>query len=66
MRCVQSVEPVAAERGLPVEVSDALVEGTPVDEILRLIEKVSDRPSVLCTHGEVIETPARTTCASTG
>jgi broad specificity phosphatase PhoE len=55
LRCIQTVECVAAERRLETELSDALVEGVAVDEILRLVEKVSDRPSVLCTHGAVIE-----------
>jgi phosphohistidine phosphatase SixA len=55
LRCIQTVECIAAERRLETELSDALVEGVALDEILRLVEKVSDRPSVLCTHGAVIE-----------
>ena len=55
MRCVETVAPLAEGRGVPVEHADALAEGTPLDEALRLIEKVSDRPTVLCTHGDVVE-----------
>jgi broad specificity phosphatase PhoE len=55
VRCRQSVEPLASARRLPVELSDALTEGALVVETLRLIEKVSDQPTVLCSHGDVIE-----------
>lgn len=55
VRCVQTVALVAESRGLPVEVADELAEGTPLDEVLRLVEKVSDRPTALCTHGDVVE-----------
>jgi broad specificity phosphatase PhoE len=54
VRCVQSVAPVAESRGLPVEEVDALAEGTPLDQVLRLIDKVADKPTVLCTHGDVV------------
>jgi broad specificity phosphatase PhoE len=49
------VEPVAKLAGLPVEEADELAEGTPVSDVLRLIEKVADEPTVLCTHGDVVE-----------
>ena len=55
MRCVETVAPLAERRGVPVEEADALSEGTPLDQVLRLIEKVSDKPTVLCTHGDVVE-----------
>jgi 8-oxo-dGTP diphosphatase len=55
VRCVQTVEPLAKSRGLPVEVVNELAEGTPLSEALRLIEKVADEPTVLCTHGDVVE-----------
>jgi 8-oxo-dGTP diphosphatase len=54
VRCVQSVEPLAHRLGVPVEIADELQEGAPLDEVLRLIEKVSDRKAVLCTHGDVV------------
>ena len=49
------MEPVAELRGLPVEEADELTEGTPVSNVLRLIEKTADKPTVLCTHGDVVE-----------
>ena len=54
VRCIQSVEPLAERLGLPVETEEALAEETPLRESLRLVEKVSDRPTVLCTHGDVL------------
>lgn len=54
-RCVETVAPLAESRGMPVEEADAVAEGTPMNEALRLIEKVADKPSVLCTHGDVVE-----------
>jgi 8-oxo-dGTP diphosphatase len=55
VRCRQTVEPLAQRLGLAVELEDALVEGTPLDQALRVIEKVSDENAVLCTHGDVME-----------
>ena len=48
VRCRETVAPLAERLGLLVEEADAL------SEALRLIEKVSDKPTVLCTHGDVI------------
>jgi 8-oxo-dGTP diphosphatase len=54
VRCVQTVEPLAKRFGVPIEIADELQEGVSLDEALRLIEKVSDRNAVLCTHGDVM------------
>jgi len=54
VRCVQSVEPLARRLGLEIEPTDALAEGTPVDEVLRLVDKVAGETTVLCTHGDVM------------
>ena len=40
---------------MPVEEADELAEETPVSDVLRHIEKVADKPTVLCTHGDVVE-----------
>jgi 8-oxo-dGTP diphosphatase len=53
-RCVQTVEPLAAARGVVVEHHQALVEGAPTRAGLDLIESAS-RPLALCTHGDVME-----------
>ncbi len=54
VRCRDTVRPIAERLGLLVEDADALSEGAPLSEALRLIDKVSDKPSVLCSHGDVI------------
>ena len=54
IRCTETVEPLAQRLHLPVEPSPSLEEGAPLPEALRLVEKVADEPTVLCTHGDVI------------
>jgi 8-oxo-dGTP pyrophosphatase MutT (NUDIX family) len=54
VRCVQTVRPLALDRGLPVETSEALREGAPVSAALALLAEIADTPSVLCSHGDVI------------
>jgi broad specificity phosphatase PhoE len=54
LRCRQTVEPLAERIGVPVELSDALREGAPLAESLRLVEKVTGENAVLCTHGDVL------------
>ena len=55
VRCVETVLPLAESRGLAVEEVDALAEGTPLHQVLRLVEKTADTATVLCTHGDVVE-----------
>jgi 8-oxo-dGTP diphosphatase len=55
VRCVQSVERLAAEREIEIDVADELREGAPLEDALRLFEKVSGHPTVLCTHGDIVE-----------
>jgi 8-oxo-dGTP diphosphatase len=55
VRCVETVAPLGERRDVPVEEVDPLAEGTPLDQVLRLIEKVSDKATVLCTHGDLVE-----------
>jgi broad specificity phosphatase PhoE len=55
VRCVQTVAPLVDERGLDVEVVDELREGVPLDDAVRLLEKVSGHHTVLCTHGDVVQ-----------
>ncbi len=52
---MHSVEPLGAQRGLPVEHHPALLEGTDVDRFDRLWWKLVDQDVVLCSHGDVIE-----------
>jgi len=55
VRCVQSVERLAEERGVEVDVVDELAEGAPPEDALRLFDKVSGHPTVLCTHGDIVQ-----------
>jgi 8-oxo-dGTP diphosphatase len=54
VRCRETVAPLAADRGLLVQDADGLSEGAPLSEVLRLVDKISDKPTALCTHGDVI------------
>ncbi len=52
-RCVQSVVPIAASRGLVVERRDELLPDATVDEMMALIVELPDA-SLVCTHREAI------------
>lgn len=60
VRCLQSVEPLAAERGLLIEEVDELAEGCPLDVVERFLRQQRRRAEelggdiVLCSHGDVI------------
>jgi 8-oxo-dGTP diphosphatase len=54
IRCLQTVEPVAADHGLPVEHAAALSEEARHEAILALLDEVSGTNAVLCTHGNVV------------
>ena len=53
-RCVQTVAPLADELRVPVVEDDRLFEGAGVGEIRSLLDQVTDRDAVLCSHGDVI------------
>jgi 8-oxo-dGTP diphosphatase len=55
LRCVQSVEPLAAARGLDVEEVDELAEGATEDDVLALVGSLANECVALCTHGDVID-----------
>jgi 8-oxo-dGTP diphosphatase len=52
VRCVQSVEPLAAARGLDVEAVDALAEGAGEPAALELLHGL-DVPAAVCVHGDL-------------
>jgi 8-oxo-dGTP diphosphatase len=56
LRCVQTVEALAAERMLPVEEVEALGEGASLGEVLAVVAEVDGSAAVLCSHGDVIPT----------
>jgi phosphohistidine phosphatase SixA len=54
-RCVQTLEPLAEERKLPIKTSPALAEGARIDKALELMLSVAaEGPAALCTHGDVM------------
>ncbi len=55
VRCVQTVEPLAAALGLEVEERPELAEGAGPSAPSALTEEMADRNAVLCTHGDVVE-----------
>ena len=52
-RCVQTVEPLAKDRGLKIETVAWLFEGADGPALLETIRTLPG-PAVLCTHGDVI------------
>ena len=56
VRCVQTLEPLAKARGLPVETADELAEGSPLEATWELMHAVAtDGPAPLCTHGDIVQ-----------
>ena len=53
-RCRQTVEPLAKQLGLEVEIDDRLAEGAPVERSWDLLESLAGTTAVLCSHGDVI------------
>jgi 8-oxo-dGTP diphosphatase len=55
LRCVQTVEPLAAERNLGIVISDALAEGSsPDDAVGLMLAEAAEGPAAVCTHGDVM------------
>lgn len=55
VRCVQTAEPLAAARKLPIDTTKELEEGAGGESVMRLIKRESGNHVVLCTHGDVVE-----------
>lgn len=53
VRCVETVKPLAKERGLPVEETAVLAEGAGAKDAIILMRELED-DAVLCTHGDVL------------
>jgi 8-oxo-(d)GTP phosphatase len=52
LRCLQTVEPLAQSRGLPIEQDEALGADR-LDEVPAVLERVRGQPVVVCTHAEL-------------
>ena len=54
LRCRQSLEPLGLHLGLKVEEEPRLAEGTPVADVLDLVDGLAGTSVALCSHGDVI------------
>jgi exopolyphosphatase/guanosine-5'-triphosphate,3'-diphosphate pyrophosphatase len=54
LRCRQTVEPLAAQWGLPLEIDARLAEGGEVEAACELAESLTGRVALLCSHGDLI------------
>ena len=55
VRCVQTLEPLAKARDLPLELAEELGEGATMGEALELMLSLAhDGPAALCTHADVM------------
>jgi 8-oxo-(d)GTP phosphatase len=54
LRCTQTLEPLAEQRGLAIERRTELEEGATLEETLALLSEVGD-DAALSTHGDVLE-----------
>jgi phosphohistidine phosphatase SixA len=54
VRCRQTVQPLADDRGLPIEPVPALGVAAELDQVLALLAEDRLRNAVVCTHGELI------------
>jgi phosphohistidine phosphatase SixA len=59
VRCIQTLEPLAARLGATVEVDVRLAEDASVDPVLELLGELR-RDTVMCSHGDII--PATIYC----
>jgi phosphohistidine phosphatase SixA len=55
LRCTQTLDPLAGQRGLAVQTDEALSEGMGADPTLALMGSLGDEPVALCTHGDIVE-----------
>jgi 8-oxo-dGTP diphosphatase len=54
LRCVESVDPLARERGLPLEYRHELGDDADPEETLALLRELGEEPAAACAHGDLI------------
>jgi phosphohistidine phosphatase SixA/ADP-ribose pyrophosphatase YjhB (NUDIX family) len=54
VRCTETVQPLAEQRGLPVETREDLFEGASLPGMLELLDDLRSTPAVLSGHGDLI------------
>jgi 8-oxo-dGTP diphosphatase len=53
-RCMETMVPIAAARGIALEPSDALAEYARLDGALALVRKHMEHGAVMCLHGDLL------------
>lgn len=53
-RCVQTVEGIAKSHGLEIAEHPDLAEGSDIPDVIKLLEKKANKPTILCSHGDII------------
>jgi 8-oxo-dGTP diphosphatase len=59
VRCVQSVEPLAVDRGLAIEIAPEVAEGVALETAIGYVRSLEAVPIVLSAHGREIEALVR-------
>ena len=55
LRCTETLEPLAAARGLAIEARDALAEGQPWEYLQKaVLESEGEGPTAVCVHGDML------------
>jgi phosphohistidine phosphatase SixA len=54
VRCMDTVQPLADERGITVEERSELAEGSTRKEVFALLDELAGSTFLLCTHGDVV------------
>jgi len=55
LRCRQTLEPLAADRGLPVQDQPLLAKSAAASDLMAWLLTHGSEPWLLCTHGEVFK-----------
>jgi len=62
LRCRQTVEPLAARRGLALETDHRLAEGSAAGEAFALVAGLGRDDTVLCSHGDLVPALIESLC----
>jgi 8-oxo-dGTP diphosphatase len=55
LRCIETFEPLAAARGLPIEARDELAEGQPWEYLQKtVLESEGEGSTAICVHGDAM------------
>jgi 8-oxo-dGTP pyrophosphatase MutT (NUDIX family)/phosphohistidine phosphatase SixA len=54
LRCLDTVRPLAKQRGQQIDVREELFEGAPLDGMLAIVDDAGSAGTVVCAHGDLI------------